>query len=903
MSAPLLGAEATTSASGFEDGFGRRRLTIAPDDGAMLERLHLRPAFTIYERALRDAASRIGASAGASAGGRIVAPLAIERDPATGGLVAVSPFVAGERLADLLDDAAERARTGDAVAGIDVALGFLLQVLPTLAALRAATGLSHGVIAPARCVFTPNGRVVLTECGFAPVLERLNPGRRSLWRDFRVAMPPGADRVRFDETDDISQAAIAAVMLVLGRPPCDEDIVDVLPEWMADAIEIAQLRGNVSFAVNFQRFLHRALPLPGRRPYVTLDSALHDLRPVADAIGIDQCRTAIADCVRRAAPGRDTGSGSPVTAPVPRTPYIAPQPRTAPPLIVEAPIVAVLEEPARDRGVPKPGFESFYEGTAAAPVPEPRSFPAFEPADAEPIQEPALEAVPAAPPPLADAAPPEPDGAAPEAAMAAIGRTAPAAPDVTVPESPGPAGKVLDPLDPAAVARRRRSRSKARWVDALRSAVTRDAPSDAPASLPPAFGQTNEPMPPAFAPAVEPASFAGAPAFPRTTGTPFPAVPEPPLLRPVASEPVVPQAVILAAAPGPAVVSVPIVSEPIPRQPVFAPLAAPVTERLWESTRPIDPVPVAPPPPPVPVAAAPSRPAPIRLKTSEPGTPTPRPAPYDSGNLARRYTIPRAAAASAAGRRPSWKFAAAAAIIIATVAAAARVYLLHDPPLNAEVKNDGGPATVSAPPPVTTGTIVAQTQPEGARVLLDGSPAGETPLRIVDVGPGRHVLTFVTPTATVRRTVKVEANKTVTLDIPVFSGWVAIFAPVVLTVSEQGRTIGTTDQGRLLLPPGRHTLTLANPEFGYSEEHTVEIQPGEVRSLNVEPTGTLSLNAVPWAEVWIDGKKVGDTPIANYRLPLGTREITFKHPEFGERKVPTRVTAGAPIAVSVEFTR
>jgi hypothetical protein len=199
--------------------------------------------------------------------------------------------------------------------------------------------------------------------------------------------------------------------------------------------------------------------------------------------------------------------------------------------------------------------------------------------------------------------------------------------------------------------------------------------------------------------------------------------------------------------------------------------------------------------------------------------------------------------------------------------------------------------------------IVAAAHAAGARVLLDGSPAGETPLRIVDVAPGRHVVTFVTPTATIKRTIKVEANKTLTLDVPVFSGWVAIFSPIVLEVSEAGRTIGTTDQGRLLLPPGRHTLTLANRDFGYSADRPVEIEAGEVRSLNIQPIGTVNLNAVPWAEVWIDGKKAGDTPVANLQLPLGSREIVFKHPELGERKVMTKVTAGEPIALSVDFTR
>ena len=67
----------------------------------------------------------------------------------------------------------------------------------------------------------------------------------------------------------------------------------------------------------------------------------------------------------------------------------------------------------------------------------------------------------------------------------------------------------------------------------------------------------------------------------------------------------------------------------------------------------------------------------------------------------------------------------------------------------------------------------------------------------------------------------------------------------------------------------------------------MDIDPGEVKHLELDPRGTVNINAQPWAEVWIDGKKMGETPLANLSIPLGVREIVFKHPQFGERKVVT----------------
>jgi len=131
---------------------------------------------------------------------------------------------------------------------------------------------------------------------------------------------------------------------------------------------------------------------------------------------------------------------------------------------------------------------------------------------------------------------------------------------------------------------------------------------------------------------------------------------------------------------------------------------------------------------------------------------------------------------------------------------------------------------------------------------------------------------------------------------------VAIFAPIVLEVSEGNKGLGSTEQGRILLPPGRHELTVTNRQLGYSSTHTVEISAGEESPLNLTPTGRVNLNAVPWAEVFVDGTRAGETPIANLEVPLGTREFLFKHPQHGERRVTTTITA-TPAAVTVDFTK
>ena len=106
-----------------------------------------------------------------------------------------------------------------------------------------------------------------------------------------------------------------------------------------------------------------------------------------------------------------------------------------------------------------------------------------------------------------------------------------------------------------------------------------------------------------------------------------------------------------------------------------------------------------------------------------------------------------------------------------------------------------------------------------------------------------------------------------------------------------------------MLSPGRHQLTFTNTEMGYKTTEAVDIDAGQERSVSLVPTGELNANAQPWAEVWLDGKKVGDTPVGNLHVPLGTHEVVFKNPKFPDRQVTVTVTAKAPAAAFVDFLK
>ena len=209
-----------------------------------------------------------------------------------------------------------------------------------------------------------------------------------------------------------------------------------------------------------------------------------------------------------------------------------------------------------------------------------------------------------------------------------------------------------------------------------------------------------------------------------------------------------------------------------------------------------------------------------------------------------------------------------------------------------------------------TGQLAIQSEPSGAKVLVDGVLRGVAPLTIGELAPGDHEVELQGEGASARHTVNVQAGGTASLVAPMgaplpggpVSGWVAVKAPFTVEIREQGRLLGTTETDRIMMASGRHDLELVNESLGYRSARTVQVVPGKVAAIVLDlPQGVVNLNAAPWAEVWIDGRRAGETPIGNLAVPIGPHEIVFKHPQLGEKRHAVSVTLGAPVRLSVDM--
>ena len=276
------------------------------------------------------------------------------------------------------------------------------------------------------------------------------------------------------------------------------------------------------------------------------------------------------------------------------------------------------------------------------------------------------------------------------------------------------------------------------------------------------------------------------------------------------------------------------------------------------------------------------------------------------------------------GSASAWPYLAALTVVALIGTAAGGLYLLK----KAE--------PVSAAP---SAAVTIESDPVGAQVSSGGAARGVTPLTL-SVAPGEHLFDIVhagrhkqvrvvaraetavvhhvqfdmtpapspakPPKAVRRPAAPAAAVATSGVSVPAgpAAGWIAIAAPIPLIVSERGQVIGSTEAPKIMLPAGKRELRFGNDSLGFAEIRTIQVGAGKTARISIAvPKAPISINAVPWAEVWVDGVRVGETPIGNYMVSIGSHDVVFRHPTLGERRQAATVSLTAPARVSVDMRK
>jgi len=95
-------------------------------------------------------------------------------------------------------------------------------------------------------------------------------------------------------------------------------------------------------------------------------------------------------------------------------------------------------------------------------------------------------------------------------------------------------------------------------------------------------------------------------------------------------------------------------------------------------------------------------------------------------------------------------------------------------------------------------------------------------------------------------------------------------------------------------------VTLANAHYGFREDAEVTIKAGEIATHGVVlPDGSLHVTAEPDSEIFVEGDRVGTAPLGPIQVPIGSREVVVRHPQFGERRRSIDVIVGEQAELSV----
>jgi hypothetical protein len=200
------------------------------------------------------------------------------------------------------------------------------------------------------------------------------------------------------------------------------------------------------------------------------------------------------------------------------------------------------------------------------------------------------------------------------------------------------------------------------------------------------------------------------------------------------------------------------------------------------------------------------------------------------------------------------------------------------------------------------GQLKVDSTPSGAEAILGGKSYGRTPVTIPDLDVGVHTLVLKSRAGNITRRVTIKPNRTTVLTEGIYSGWLAIFSPIPVSIRIDGQAVNLSEDGRLMTTPGAHVVEFISEQFNYRAKETLDVRPGETTAHTVTlPSGTVRVRIPEGSEVRVDGQLVPGNPSQAFPVAIGAHEISASHPELGERRVSVDVKHGGLTEVTLPY--
>ncbi len=177
------------------------------------------------------------------------------------------------------------------------------------------------------------------------------------------------------------------------------------------------------------------------------------------------------------------------------------------------------------------------------------------------------------------------------------------------------------------------------------------------------------------------------------------------------------------------------------------------------------------------------------------------------------------------------------------------------------------------------GTLKLLSHPTGAKVYINGTYMGRTPLTIdLPVSVYRAILSLENySNYTTNVTISPGELKVISVTLTPKYSYINIYSsPTNSEVYIDMEYAGTTPLSNYKLVPGYHTIEIKKGEYSpYTT--TVYLSAGEIKNITVSlipQFGILNVSSnILGSEVFIDDRKIGTTPIENYKLPIGFHTV------------------------------
>ncbi|AFL95915.1 hypothetical protein containing PEGA domain [Thermococcus cleftensis] len=205
------------------------------------------------------------------------------------------------------------------------------------------------------------------------------------------------------------------------------------------------------------------------------------------------------------------------------------------------------------------------------------------------------------------------------------------------------------------------------------------------------------------------------------------------------------------------------------------------------------------------------------------------------------------------------------------------------------------------------GTLGVTSEPAGAKVYVNGTYIGTTPVQGYSLSPGIYrVKVTMTDYQAYEKVITVEPGQEYRISARLTPSWGVLKVnsnPSGAEVYINGDAAGKTPL-ELKLDPGTYTVRLSIE--GYEDyEDSIEVRAGETAevSANLDPIGYLTVLSEPsGAEVYLGDTYIGNTPLTGYKVRAGTYWVTIKKEGYDVYKTLVEVGAGETKEIKGELT-